>query len=421
MQHDVMQHDNRTVQGIEEQYAWMKTMRDSHPVWLDEQRNCWHLFRYDDVYKNIADFQLLSSQGRPEVFVESREAAMAGHDGATARGFGRSLIGMDPPQHNKYRNLVSPLFTPQALERMSDHITTIAQELLDYVRPQGQCNFVNDIAYPLPTMVIIDMLGVPFSDRMLFRKWANGLLARQLCDAEFVQSSDDQRDNSQAEQFQGYLQEMSNYFEDMLADRRRQPRNDMMSQLVAAEVDGEHLSVDDLVSFCILLFFAGHVTTTNMLGHAIRCFDAHPDTFEQIRKQPELIPGAIEEVLRYASPVKRLFRKTAVDATIRGVTIPKNSFVFAWLESANRDERQFSEPERFIITREPNRHVAFGHGIHFCLGALLSRMEASIALPMIIKQLPDLQVVHDEPLEFYESGLLFGLKQLPITFTASQP
>jgi cytochrome P450 len=280
---------------------------------------------------------------------------------------------------------------------------------------------VTDIAYPLPTIVIAEMLGVPTSDRPLFKQWADGLLSRQLSDAEFFKPEEEQRDNPEMQQLTRIFEEMSDYFDAMLEDRRRQPRDDMMSELLAAEVDGERLSIDDTISFCILLLLAGHVTTTNLLGQAIRCFDEHPGALEQVRKQPELMPGAIEEVLRYASPVWRLIRTTTAEVTIDGVTIPADSVVFGWLASANRDERQFPEPERFDITRHTHRHIAFGHGIHFCIGAPLSRLETSIALPMMVEQLPELHVVHDQPLELFEGRVLFGFKHLPITFAALEP
>jgi cytochrome P450 len=255
----------------------------------------------------------------------------------------------------------------------------------------------------------------------LFKQWADGLLTRQLSDAEVFKPEEEQRDNPEMQRFTRLFEEMSDYFEARLEERRRQPRDDMMSELLAAEVDGERLSKEDTISFCILLLLAGHITTTNLLGQAIRCFDEHPDALEQLRKQPELMPGAIEEVLRYASPVWRLSRTPTTDVTIEGVTIPADAMVFGWLASANRDERQFPDPERFDITRTPNRHIAFGHGIHFCIGAPLSRLEASIALPMMVEQLPDLHVIHDQPLELYEGRFLFGFKHLPISFTAVEP
>jgi cytochrome P450 len=418
-----MLHKLSTLQDVQGLYTWFQLMRNAQPVWLDESSGCWHVFRCEDVYNVITDYHLFSSERRQRALARSRNAAIdttSAQNGRKRRA-GRSLLAMDPPQHRQYRNLVSSSFTPRALAHLAGRIATITQELLDQVRPSGRMDIVTDIAYPLPTIVIAEMLGVPTSDRPLFKPWADGLLTRQLSDAEFFKPEEEQRDNPEMQRLTQLFEEMSDYFEAMLEDRRRQPRGDMMSELLAAEIDGERLSMEDTVSFCILLLLAGHVTTTNLLGQAIRCFDEHPGALEQVRKQPELMPGAIEEVLRCASPVWRLIRTTTTDVTIEGVTIPADAPVFAWLASANRDERQFSEPERFDITRTPNRHIAFGHGIHFCIGAPLSRLEASIALPMMVKQLPDLHVVHDEPLELFEGRVLFGFKHLPITFTAMEP
>ena len=172
--------------------------------------------------------------------------------------------------------------------------------------------------------------------------------------------------------------------------------------------------MEDTISFCVLLLIAGHVTTTNLLSQAIRCFDEHPEVMEQLRRQPELMPRAIEEVLRYASPVWRLVRAPKMDVTMDGMTIPAGALIFAWVSAANRDEEQFPEPQCFDITRSPNKHVAFGHGIHFCIGAPLSRLEASIALPMILEQLPGLRRV---PGELFEGRVLFGFKHLPVELT----
>jgi cytochrome P450 len=257
---------------------------------------------------------------------------------------------------------------------------------------------------------------VPGSDRPLFKRWADSLLRQQLRDAEFFRSEEEQRNNPEMQRIAKTFEEMSDYFKQMLEERKRAPREDMMSELLEASVDGEHLSMEDTISFCTLLLLAGHVTTTNLLSQAIRCFEEHPEALEQVRKQPELMPGAIEEVLRYASPVWRLIRATKEDVTVAGVTIPKGEIIFAWLASANRDAEQFVQPERFDITRIPNRHVAFGHGIHFCIGAPLSRMETSVALPMILKQLPNLRLVRGEEPELFKGRFLFGFKHLPITF-----
>ena len=418
-----MLHKISTLQDVQGLYDWFEEMRDRQPAWLDESSGCWHVFRYEDVYNVITEHFLFSSELRQRAFGRFRNpptadaSAQNGHE----RRVGRSLLNMDPPQHRQYRNLVSSTFTPRALSRLSERIATITQELLDQVRSTGRMDVVKDIAYPLPTIVIAEMLGVPTSDRPLFKKWADGLLTRQLSDAEFFKPEEEQRDNPEMQRIKDIFEEMTDYFDAMLEDRRKQPRNDMMSELLAAEVDGEHLSKEDITSFCILLLLAGHVTTTNLIGQAIRCFDEHPQALQQVRRQPELMPGVIEEVLRYASPVWRLSRTTTTEVTIEGVTIPADVLVFGWVASANRDERQFPEPERFDIRRNPNRHIAFGHGIHFCIGAPLSRLETSIALPMMVEQLPDLHVVHDQPLELFEGRVLFGFKHLPITFSALEP
>ncbi len=410
-----MLHTLSTLADVQGMYDWFDEMRNPQPVWLDESSGCWHVFRYDDVLKVISDYTLFSSERRLRRF--PRPAAENGEDGRP-RG-GRSIIAMDPPQHRQYRNLVSRAFTPRAIDRLRGRVATITQELLDEARVAGKMDFATEIAYPLPTIVIAEMLGVPTSDRPLFKRWADGLLRRQLSDAEFFRPEEEQRKDPEFQRIMQTFEEMTDYFKQMLEERKRAPRQDMMSDLLAAEVDGERLSMEDAISFSTLLLLAGHVTTTNLLSQAIRCFDEHPEALAQLRRQPELMPSAIEEVLRYASPVWRLVRTTKEEVTISGVTIPADETIFPWLASANRDPEQFPEPERFDITRTPNRHVAFGHGIHFCIGAPLSRMEASVALPMILKQLPNLRVLHDESPELFEGRLLFGFRRLPIAFDAA--
>src|SRR5947209_6531216 len=410
-----MIHALSTLADVQGMYDWFDKMRNTQPVWLDESSGCWHVFRYDDVFNVVSDYTLFSSERRLRRF--PRRAAENGEDGRP-RG-GRSIIAMDPPQHRQYRSLVSHAFTPRAIERLRGRVATITQELLDEARSAGTMDFATEIAYPLPTIVIAEMLGVPTSDRPLFKRWADGLLRRQLSDAEFFRPAEEQRNDPEFQRLTHTFEEMSDYFRQMLEERKRAPRQDMMSDLLAAEVDGDHLSMEDAISFSTLLLLAGHVTTTNLLSQAIRCFDEHRAALSQLRKQPELMPTAIEEVLRYASPVWRLVRTTKEEVTLSGVTIPKDETIFPWLASANRDPEQFPEPERFDITRTPNRHVAFGHGIHFCIGAPLSRMEASVALPMILKQLPNLRVLHEESPELFEGRLLFGFRRLPIAFDAA--
>jgi cytochrome P450 len=398
-----------TLEDVQKIYDWFEEMRNTQPVWLDESSGCWHVFRYDDVLNVISDYSLFSSELRRQSFLAP--AAAKTEDGQPREG--RSIIAIDPPQHRKYRNLVSQAFTPRAIDKLKGRVAAITQELLDEAQSAGKMDFATEIAYPLPTIVIAEMLGVPTSDRPLFQRWADELFRRQLSNAAFFLT---QRKDPEFQRLKHTVEEMSDYFRQMLEERKRVPRQDMMSDLLAAEVDGEHLSMEDAISFSTLLLLAGHITTTSLLSQAIRCFDEHPKALSQLRKQPELMPTAIEEVLRYASPVWVIVRRSKEEVTLAGVTIPKDEIIFTWVASANRDPRQFAEPERFDITRTPNRHVAFGHGIHFCIGAPLSRLETAVALPMIIKQLPNLRVIRDDSPELFEGRFLFGFKRLPISF-----
>ncbi len=401
-----MLHTLHSLDDVRHQYQWFARMRATEPVWLDETSGCWHVFGYEEVKTVLTDYAQFSSQ---------RNQRMAFRRTLV----GNSLIAMDPPRHRQYRNLVSPFFTPKALARLSGRITEIVQELLDQVCPQGTMDVIADLAYPLPTMVIAEMLGIPTTDRPLFRQWADALLARQLSDAELFDPQ--QTLTERFQQANRASEEMATYFAHHLEARRQQPREDLMSELLTAEVEGEHLSLPDIISFCTLLLIAGHVTTTNLIGNALLCFDAHPDALAQQRQRPDLMPSAIEEVLRYASPVWRMTRVTTSEVMVAGTRIPAEAVIFAWIASANRDETQFPAADRFEVERTPNRHVAFGHGIHFCIGAPLARLEAALALPMMLEQLPDLRrdrTVASEPLE---SRILFGIKSLPLAFTPSIP
>jgi cytochrome P450 len=210
-------------------------------------------------------------------------------------------------------------------------------------------------------------------------------------------------------------EEMFDYFSALLQERRRAPHEDLISALSTAEVDGERLSEAELVRFCTLLLAAGQETTKNLITNAIVCFTDHPDAMERLIREPALMPTAIEEVLRYLPPVWFLFRQTKTDVELAGQHIPANQVVLAWTASANRDPAQFPDPDRFAIEREPNRHLAFGHGIHFCVGAPLARLEARIALPMMLAQLKGLQRVEGVPITVH-TGIVFVIRSLPVTF-----
>jgi cytochrome P450 len=366
-------------------YAWFEEMRSSDPVFYDGRT--WHTFRYEEVSQVMTDYTHFSSQafGLAGSFTQN------------------TLVAKDPPDHRKLRNLVNQAFTPRTVARLSDRIAQITQELLDEVKSHGKMDVVSDIAFPLPAKVIAEMLGVPPEDWDIFQRWAR------------VDSSNPAA--SRREVGRSQREEMSDYFSRLLEERRRTPREDLISALSVAEVDGERLSEAELVSFCFLLLAAGQETTKNLITNAIVCLTDYPDSMERLMREPTLMPTAIEEVLRYLPPVWFLFRQTRAEVELGGQRIPADQLVLAWTASANRDPAQFQNPDRFDIEREPNRHLAFGHGIHYCVGAPLARLEARIALPMMLEQLRDLQRVEGVPITVH-AGLVFVIRSLPITFQA---
>src|SRR2546421_2103113 len=368
-------------------FAWFEEMRTQHPVFYDQMMPMplWQVFRYEDVATVLTDYSRFSSQ------------ALGVFMGSFLKD---TLITKDPPDHRKLHNLVNQAFTPRAVARLADRITQITQELLDQVKAQGKMDVVSDIAFPLPAKVIAEMLGVPPQDWDIFQRWAHG-------GPESTEARQEGRRPMQ--------EEMSDYFLALLRERRRAPREDLVSALSKAEVDGERLSEYELVQFCKLLLGAGHETTKNLIANAIVCFTDHPDAMERLKREPSLMPKAIEEALRYLPPVWFLFRQTRSDVELGGQHIPANQIVLAWTASANRDAAQFHDPDQFDIEREPNRHLAFGHGVHFCVGAPLARLEARIVLQMMLEQLRDLQRVEAFPIMVH-AGIVFVIRSLPVTF-----
>ena len=377
------------LEEVLESYPQFEKMRTEHPVLYSKERKMWQVFRYEDVSHVITDYADFSSR------------IMGSGETSILKG---TVVAVDPPDHRKLRNLVNQAFTPRSIARLSGRVAAITQELLDDVRSRGKMDIVPDLAFPLPAKVIAEMLGVPAEDWDIFKRWALiGDIERGI------------QDNGPSEST--LQQELSVYFAQLLKDRRKAPREDLITSLSKAEVDGEQLSEKELIDFCILLLLAGQETTKNLLANAILCFTDHPAALEKLIHEPALMPSAIEEVLRYLPPAWFVVRVTTKDIELGGQHIPAQQPVLAWLASANRDAAQFPDPERFDIQRTPNRHVGFGHGIHFCIGAPLARLEAQVALPMILEQLKGLQRVKEVPIKV-SRGLVFIIRNLPVTFEA---
>jgi cytochrome P450 len=380
-------------------FDYYRKMRESAPVSYDEKNKIWSLFRYDDVLRIASDYSTFSSEQvmNSEQGMEAmRQEGISEEDMPT-----QSILSLDPPRHRQLRSLVSQAFTPRAITRLTPRITQIAHEYLDKVASTGRMDIIQDLSYPLPVIVIAELLGVPIEDRAQFKRWSDGLIDPEPGTANKV------------------IVEMNRYFRPIIAERRGAPREDLISGLVVAEVDGEKLTERELLSFCVILLVAGNITTTNLIGNAILCFDEHPEVMDQLREDLSLLPAAIEEVLRYRSPVQMVVRAAATDTIIGGQEIKKGQFVVPYLGSANRDGAQFPEPDIFDIRRNPNRHVAFGHGIHFCIGAPLARLETRIAFEALLTRFRNIKRVQETELEpLRAGGGFYGVKNLPVTFEA---
>jgi pimeloyl-[acyl-carrier protein] synthase len=360
----------------------------------------WVLTRYPDVMAMLRD---------PRLIKEPIAAFVAARFGmAVPPGLGLSMLDRDPPDHTRLRGLVSKAFTPRALERLRPEIQQIVDGLLDEAQSRGSMDLIEEFAYPLPVRVICEMLGVPVKDHERFKRWgldiARGLDAIMLPpDSEVGQRSVSGR------------RALADYFRGLIAERRAAPRDDMLSALIAAEEAGDKLNEEELLATCILLLVAGHETTVNLIGNGTLALLRHPAELRKLRENPGLIGTAVEELLRFDGPVQRTARIPSEDITIGGQTIGKGEMVMPFLGAADRDPTQFPDPDRLDITRADNRHIAFGMGIHFCLGAPLARMEGQIAINTLLARLPKLALATDRP-TFRQSLTLRGLETLPVSF-----
>jgi cytochrome P450 len=318
------------------------------------------------------------------------------------------MLDRDPPDHTRLRALVSKAFTQKALERLRPHIQQIVDGLLRRVEGKGTMDLIEEFAYPLPVQVICEMLGVPVADHERFKGW--GLDIARGLDAIMLPPDSEVAKHSIAARHA-----LSDYFRGLVAERRAAPREDMLSALIAAEEAGDTLNEDELLATCLLLLVAGHETTVNLIGNGTLALLRHPDQLQKLRDNPALIGSAVEELLRYDGPVQRTARIPSEDITIGGRTIPKGEMVMPFLGAADRDPAQFPDPDRLDITRADNHHIAFGMGIHFCLGAPLARMEGQIAINTMLKRLSKLHLATDRP-EYRESLTLRGVKSLLVAF-----
>jgi cytochrome P450 len=376
-------------------------LREEEPVWrttLPDKRTAWLVTRYEDVAAVLKDDNFAKA---PRGAQEQRA------EGPWVPGFlkplEQNMLDLDDPDHKRLRTLVSKAFTPRLIERLRGRIEAICQELLGAMERKGRAELVRDYALPLPATVIAELLGVPAGDHRKFHRWSNRIVS--------VSSG---RDVWQALPaalaFVRYLRKM--------AERRRvSPGEDLMSALVQAEEAGDKLSQDELLAMSFLLLVAGHETTVNLIASGTLALVQHPDQLEKLKSDPLLIKPAVEELLRYTSPVEISTERYArQDLEVSGTEVPRGELVLGVLGSANRDERYFDEPDALDLARDPNKHLAFGRGgVHHCLGAPLARMEGQIAITALLQRFPDVRLDAESGSLRWRRGLfLRGLQRLPL-------
>lgn len=388
-------------------FPFYSFMRKNNSVEYNDKAGVWNVYKYEDVKRILTNHVDFSSD-----FTKSQLAQFERQEGP----FRRSLLSSDPPLHRHLRNTISSAFTATTIERLGPRIREIANDLIDRVIEKGSMDLVRDFSYPLPVTVIAELLGIPTKDRDLFKRWADELL-------KFIQEAIDTGNRGRNQKLEQLQKEMDDYFLNVIAEKRKKPGQDLVTQLINAETDKAKLSQEDILSFCALLLQAGHLTTVNLINNCTWSLLEHPGQMAEVRKDPfTLIKPAIEETLRYRSPVQALVRFATKDVQVGGKTIKSGQRVVPWLGSANRDEAVFENPEEFDATRSANPHVAFGAGIHLCLGAPLARLESYIAMEILLGRLQDLQLACDQSnLEPANGSLfLYGVKSLPMTFEAQK-
>ncbi|MEP6870926.1 MAG: cytochrome P450 [Anaerolineaceae bacterium] len=375
---------------LENPFPFYKMGLAMSPLFLPSP-GMWLVFGYEDCLAILRDNRTWSSEfQRPENMLESPPPP--------------SMLGSDPPRHARLRGLVSQAFTPRMVDALEPRIREIADELLSAKLPTGSMDLVHDLADPLPVIVISEILGIPAADREKFKLWSDRVVAQLGAGAS---GGDDELPPATFE-------EMRDYFSAMVDERRAHPKRDLISGLVRAEIDGQKLNFDELLQMLILLLVAGNETTTNLIGNAVLEFMAHPVQLARLRADMSLLPGAIEEVLRFNSPVQATVRSATRDVQFGEKTIERGQQAVIWLASANRDAAVFPEPETFDISRTPNRHLAFGQGIHFCLGAPLARLEAKVALEEFILRTSHFERTDSELLPRVPTFIMRGVRKLPL-------
>ncbi len=385
-------------------YPFYTRLRAEAPVFrteLPDNQYAWLITRYQDVAVVMTD----------ERFVKDKRSALTPEQSARQpwvpdlfKPLARNMLDVDPPDHTRLRQLVHRAFTPQLVERLRERVRSLTEELIVAAERRGRMDLIADYALPIPTTIIAEMLGVPASDRHRFHRWSRMIVASAPSGWRMVRAI------PSAIAFLRYIRKL-------VKARRSSPRDDLVTALVQAEEEGAGLDEDELVSMVFLLLIAGHETTVNLIGNGMLALLRHPDQMKRLRDEPGMIKVAVEELLRFDGPLETATERYArEDVEVAGTVIRRGELVYAVLASANRDERQFSDPDRLDLSREPNKHLAFGLGVHYCLGAPLARLEGQIAIGALVSRLPNIRTTR-RLLRWRRGIVLRGLEALPVVLT----
>lgn len=381
-------------------YPFYAQLRAEHPVFslkLPDGQTAWLITRYEDALSALKDKRFSKDKlnaGQKQPWVP-----------AFFKPLDRNMLDVDDPDHARLRGLVHKVFTPKMAENMRQRVESLTEELLDAVQPRGRMDLVREYALPLPTAIIAQMLGVPSGERHHFHRWSSAIVSSQSSKWGAVRAIP-------------HVIAFLRYIRKLIRLRRDNPQHDLTSALVQAEEAGDKLNEDELLSMIFLLLIAGHETTVNLIANGTLALLRHPEQMEKLRRDPSLVESAVEELLRFEGPVETATERYALeDVLISGTTIPQGGLVYVVLASANRDKRQFDNPDTLDITRQNNRHLAFGQGIHYCLGAPLARLEAKIAINALLRRFPGLKLdVPETQIQWKKGLVLRGLKSLPVKF-----
>jgi unspecific monooxygenase len=381
---------------IADPYPTYDVLRQESPIMFDPDWQRWFVSTYEDISTLLRDRRLgrdMEGAPKPDPHTPFGELHQ------------NSLMEKEPPHHTRLRSLVNKAFTPARVEALRPQVSAIAHRLLDAVQPRGEMDVLADFAEPLPVIVIAELLGVPQEGRAWLRPWSQAIVAMY----ELSPSPEDARKANQA------VSEFSAYLQGLINERKLAPRQDLISALVEAEEEGNRLSEAELVATCILMLNAGHEATVNAIANGILAFLRHPEQYDLLKRSPELIKSAVEEVLRYDTPLQLFHRWVREEVDYQGFHFQKGQQIALLYGAGNRDPARFPKPHCFDITRQDHAHLGFGAGIHYCVGAPLARVEMQVAFQVLMERLPHLRLAN-QTVEYRPNFVIRGLKALPVVF-----